>query len=479
MASKTGTIKVKEGNSLVDFYPKTKVENVAGLSERLEEIQGADYSTIYQKAQDAYELASDLDEALKIPMTPVVRSDNNTFVYDGTTKAPTWEYLDTQRVVVSGTTEAINAGNYTTIFTPRYNSFTWSDTGTSAARSIAWSIARKQATSSISDTSFTIGVGSPTKTITVTTDGDGAVTATCSNPNLCTVSVSGKTVTCTALGSLDNPVNGTYTVTITLGDGTNYTGETWEVEGNTVWLTALKDATPTMVQAAAQNDLAASFWAIGDWFPMTLNGSWQCTDNTITLNNYVIRCVLIGINHNADKEGNHMLHFQMGKNTNNVDVAFYYSKMNTENTNSGGWKSCKMRTITMANLYNTIIPSNWRAVIKPCTKYTDNTGGGSDNASYVTATSDNCFLLAEYEVFGSRTYANSAEQNYQKQYAYYANGNSKVRYRHDSPTTNYHWWCRSVWCSVGDHFVLVSRSGDRGITYAYQSDLISPAFCIG
>lgn len=273
--------------------------------------------------------------------------------------------------------------------------------------------------------------------------------------------------------------NGTNVQGVTY-NGTNVQSITYN--GVEVWSAikpSLKDNTPAQIQYAAQHDLAASLWDIGDYVEMTLNGNWQCVDNTITLNNYVIRCVLIGINHNADKEGNHMLHFLMGKNTNNVNVAFYHSKMNTENTNSGGWKSCKMRTITMANLYNTIIPSNWRAVIKPCTKYTDNTGGGSDNASYVTATSDTCFLLAEYEVFGSRTYANSAEQNYQKQYAYYANGNSKVRYRHDSPTSAYNWWGRSVRHNSSNCFCIVSASGDTNAPNAYYSHCFSPAFCIG
>jgi hypothetical protein len=245
---------------------------------------------------------------------------------------------------------------------------------------------------------------------------------------------------------------------------------------------ALNENSPEQIQYAAQHDLAGLLWDIGDWFEMTLNGNWQCVDNTITLNNYVIRCVLIGINHNADKEGNHMLHFQMGKNTDNVDIAFHYSKMNTENTNSGGWKSCKMRTITMANLYNTIIPSNWHTVIKPCTKYTDNTGGGGNDASSVTATSDNCFLLAEYEVFGSRTNANSAEQNYQKQYAYYANGNSTVRHKHDSPTTSdqwNQWWERSVAYYSSSYFCIVSSSGGPNGYDAYSAWGFSPAFCIG
>jgi hypothetical protein len=268
--------------------------------------------------------------------------------------------------------------------------------------------------------------------------------------------------------------------------GVTYNGadvQSITMDGVEVWSafpSDLSKATPEQIQYAAQHDLASSLWDIGDYFEMTLNGNWQCVDNTITLNNYVIRCVLIGINHNASLEGNHLLHFQMGKNTNNVDVAFYPSKMKTTATNSGGWESSGMRTITMANLYSTIIPSDWRAVIKACTKYTDNTGGGSNTASYVTATSDNCFLLAEYELFGARTHANSAEQTKQQQYSYYANGNSKVRYWNEMPTSNaVYYWLRGVRSDTSENFSLVGRDGTASSSMAFNNNCFSPAFCIG
>ena len=87
--------------------------------------------------------------------------------------------------------------------------------------------------------------------------------------------------------------------------------------------------------------------------------------------------------------------------------------MNTSNTNSGGWKnSHMMKTICPAFL--NALPSAWRNAIKNCTKYSDNTGGGNDTASYVTATTQKIFLLAEFEGHGTRYYANSAEKNYQR-----------------------------------------------------------------
>ena len=78
----------------------------------------------------------------------------------------------------------------------------------------------------------------------------------------------------------------------------------------------------------------------------------------------------------------------------------------SSNTNAGGWKGCDLRydvlgstntndgdatattaTNPVANTLMAALPSDLRAVMQPMTIYTDNTGGGSDNASYVTVQS--------------------------------------------------------------------------------------------
>ena len=113
----------------------------------------------------------------------------------------------------------------------------------------------------------------------------------------------------------------------------------------------------------------------------------------------------------------------------------YFNMNHSSNTNAGGWKGCDLRydvlgstntndgdatattaTNPVANTLMAALPSDLRAVMQPMTIYTDNTGGGSDNASYVTKTTDYLPLLAEYEIFGTRTYANSAEKNYPAQF---------------------------------------------------------------
>jgi hypothetical protein len=123
------------------------------------------------------------------------------------------------------------------------------------------------------------------------------------------------------------------------------------------------------------------------------------------------------------------------------------------------------------------MPAEWQAVIGSSTKYSDNHGGGSNTASYVTATQDKVFLLAEWEIFGARTYANSAEKNYQQQYDYYKNGNSKIRYKHNSTSSLAYWYLRSASVTAATYFCVVLDSGNvySGVS---SSEGFAPGFAI-
>ena len=70
--------------------------------------------------------------------------------------------------------------------------------------------------------------------------------------------------------------------------------------------------------------------------------------------------------------------------------------MNSSSTNDGGWKSSVMRTSTMP-VMKAYTPLEWQAVIKPVNKASGLGGGSSSGTETV---SDNCFLLAEIELFG-------------------------------------------------------------------------------
>lgn len=123
------------------------------------------------------------------------------------------------------------------------------------------------------------------------------------------------------------------------------------------------------------------------------------------------------------------------------------------------------------------LPADLRAVMQPVTKYTDNTANGGGNVqTYVTATTDYLFLLAEFEVFGTRSYANSYEQNYQAQYDYYKAGNSRVAYNHSAVSTAVWWWLRSPYYNSTDYFRDVGTDGTSYISYAFYCAGVRPGF---
>lgn len=247
-------------------------------------------------------------------------------------------------------------------------------------------------------------------------------------------------------------------------NGTNYgidKGKT--LVGGTAYkidfIPSLNDCTPAEIKAIAQSGQAPNYWAVGDTVDIMLSG----TVGLLTLNDTYC-AFIIGFNHNSSIEGNNTIHFQFGKTRDGIDIAFVDSYsgdvgadgslyMNTTETSSGGWASSYMRN-TVCTGFENIMPVAWQNVLTPCTKYSDNTGGTSDTASYVTPTADRIWILAEYEYYGKRFQANSAEQNYQKQYAYYAAGNGKSKYCYNNLSSGSTWWVRSSSKKADGAFVM-------------------------
>ena len=251
----------------------------------------------------------------------------------------------------------------------------------------------------------------------------------------------------------------------------------------------------TTIREVSDAGQGANYWSIGDRKEITLNG----TVGHLSLSNYTTYVFIIGFNHNASVEGTNRIHFQLAKTAltggtdvclcdssynSNVSTTGYFS-MNSSRTNSGGWASSQMRTnicgTSLSSYSGTIIaviPAALRAVLKSVTKYTDNTGGGSTAASAVTATTDYFFLLSEYEVFGSISYANSNESSKQAQYAYYSAGNSKIKHKHNSTSTAAAWWLRSPAAYSSNYFMDVSTDGTVYYTDANYSYGFAPGFCV-
>ena len=252
--------------------------------------------------------------------------------------------------------------------------------------------------------------------------------------------------------------------------------------------TVLNNATWEQIKEVAEKSQGSNYWAVGDTKQITINGKLS---DGLTLSNYQTWVYIIGFDHNSEKEGTGIA-FQGfktaqsgGKDVCLCDSGYSNSKtsgqwfnMNNSNTNSGGWKNSRMRSTTLP-LVKSVLPSELTSVIKTTSIYSDNTGGGSDVASYVTATQDDIYLLADFEIIGSRNYANSAERNHQKQYAYYSAGNSKIKYKHNSMTTAAIWWERSPSSTTARSFCFVNSVGSGQIDTASDSLGLAPAFKVG
>lgn len=280
---------------------------------------------------------------------------------------------------------------------------------------------------------------------------------------------------------------GTYPVLGAMVAGTHlfvYNGAQWVLLNPAIGLElidALDWGTITSLSAAGT---LSSYFAVGDRKLVKLNG----TAGSRTFSNEEVYVFILGFNHNSGVEGANKTHWQFGKSKAGVDIALTDSsynttgstaafRMNTTNVNTGGWTGSYMKK-TIIPAFKNCLPSDLKSALKAVTKWTDNTGGGKDTASYVTSSSEDLFLLAEFEVHGARTYANSAEKNKQAQYSYYASGNSKIKYRDSAVTTACYWWARSPYASDTTGFCIVGNSGYASNSYAYYSYGFAPGFCV-
>lgn len=296
----------------------------------------------------------------------------------------------------------------------------------------------------------------------------------------------GKTLTASTVNGVATIGNVGYgTWTVTAGSNTA-TIEVREFKQYKVFAT-LNDYSWEEISAVSASGDAANLFSVGDTKSIVLNG----TVGETTFSNVKIDAYILGINHNAEVEGNNRIHFCIGKVDSKtvglIDNQYgqypmpssgYFSMSYGDNDiNIGGWDACYMRRSVMHWIKNAL-PTDLQNILKTVTKYTDNTGGNSDSLSNVTATTETICLEAEFEVHGTRTYANSYEQNKQQQYDYYKNGNSKVRYKYNSTSDTVWWWNRSPHFNSSDCFCFVTTEGTAGFYNSRGRYAIAPCFYV-
>lgn len=276
------------------------------------------------------------------------------------------------------------------------------------------------------------------------------------------------------------------------------------------------------ISEISEAGLGESYWSVGDTKSITISGDV----GTLRVDPITLYVYILGFDHNSDIEGTGITFgtFKIAQNSNLIDVCLidsmynsystggykYFNQNHWGNYNYGGWKGCDARydilgstdiapsgygsavttsrtgynasttcaTSPVANTLMAAMPSDLRAVMKPMTKYTDNTGAATNTAACVTASVDYLPLLAEYEIFGSRKYANAYEYQYQAQYAYFSAGNSRLKYRHNNVNSVVHWRERSPDYRYTTSFGRVYTDGDTYYTDARNSIGIAPIFLV-
>ena len=326
------------------------------------------------------------------------------------------------------------------------------------------------------------GAGDGAQKLVVNVDSGATVTARKGSVAVSAVSENGQAV-------LELDEAGTYTVSATK-DGITTTDVKTATVPQEITLSFVAAELNTnsweMIKAVSDAGQGANYWSVGDTKDVTLSGTWQ----SLNVSNVTVKAFIIGFDHNSAVEGEHRIHFLMGK-IGTAMVAFCdseygnrprgaYFTMNTADTISGGWEASRMRKTVLGNS-NTpdnplqgslmaVLPEDLLAVMKPVTKWTQ-------NSSQLTATTDYTFLMAEFEIFGAKKYANSNEQSKQAQYDYFKAGNPKVFYKHSATTTAVNAWLRSPNAGIGGNFCSVAISGTAANFYASSSLGVAPGFC--
>lgn len=256
-------------------------------------------------------------------------------------------------------------------------------------------------------------------------------------------------------------------------------------DGTTAWKTlpillstdfSFEKASWSDIAALSESGSADKYFSVGDEKTISLT-----TGEQVTL-------VILGFDHD-DLTGGGKAGITIGMK--NLLATTY--KMNSSNTNAGGWNGSAMRTSTMATLLSQL-PADLRNVIKQVNKKAT---AGSQSTT-ITTSVDKLFLFALAELASKTGLENSTGTSIKNnaatyeqegtQYEYFKNtvGDADIykaypalvkKLSNGGGSANI-WWLRSPYLGNSTSFWYVSPSGDVSGTNASNSYGVSFGFCV-
>ena len=270
---------------------------------------------------------------------------------------------------------------------------------------------------------------------------------------------------------------GEKSVTITID---SVSGNIKIIVSAVVAIKALNDCTWAEISQISSSGQAANTFSVGDQKEIVLNGRAFDTN----FNNQHVYAFIVGINHNASREGDNVIHFELYKNGDTpyaITTSDYGSSqgekstsMMTTNDNSGGWAGSDMRKNKLggrttdskdfpkSGTFMSILPSDLRAVLRSVSKYTFKDSTPSKTSDYI-------FLYALYEVLGEPyEFGASNEITFLEQYEYYKSGNSVI-HQGSSRSGSVYFWTRSMETYYGTSFYIITDGGQQLVNRADTS----------
>lgn len=414
-----------------------------------------------------------IDTYLDISKADIIL-EKNSLDYDGTVKEPkilsiTYKgkiLIEGKDYVIGGETSGTNLGEH---FLKIYGIL---DYGGVLVKK--WYIKNKG--SILVAKKITLGQIGVEKTYTVSKVGDGNLIINNIN-NEIAISTYDKDTSTIKIIAVEN---GETSISITLEESEKYTGDEIEIviKVNTNFSPILADNDPALISIAAQEGTASTLWEIGDktaQIHIDTFGSVGALD---------ICAFIIGFDHNSENEGIGIT-FQIGKSTNNEDIAICDTNYSTSTKingyslsfgNSLSWENSAIRQ-DICSLFFSALPLGWQEIIIPTKKtwyYVQSSGFFRYNV-YTTSGYDKIFLLSCKEI-GLAASVSSDDVEYQ----YYINGNSIIKYNHLTNRSCV-WYLRELGSSGSSYYW--SAVSTRGAKYASRSSGISygfaPAFRVG
>lgn len=198
-------------------------------------------------------------------------TQTGTLVADGTSKTPSWNGYDTNKMTIGGDTSGTAAGEYTATFTPTSN-YKWSD-GSTGGKTASWTIGKAVNSVTNSPSSIVLKSSAKTATFTVHRKGNGTITATSNNTSVAKIKSINQSTGVVTIESV-NDTTGMAKITVKVAEGTNYkaaSDTTVNVTATFVTIYGVEwDWTSSGQTKGTRTDAAAGF---GDPSPAVNNGS--------------------------------------------------------------------------------------------------------------------------------------------------------------------------------------------------------------